>query len=136
MLPGPGSYKQLDIVGNTRETRAQSHFKTPVANAFARASNRFFVPSNPFSIYSIYFFTALKEKSPGPGTHSPKTDFVQYNTTSTHKFIGQTAFGRDERRALEDKHKLFKDVPGPGSYYQLGDFGKYLIENGKSQQLA
>ena len=91
-----------------------SVLKTPVANAFSKANDRFGAAT-------------LSEKLPGPGSHSPKTNFTEHQTVSNHKHHGQTVFGKDERRALEGRHKKFADVPGPGSYFSLGDFGRYQI---------
>lgn len=39
--------------------------------------------------------------------------------------MARAVFGRDERKALEDQHKKFVDIPGPGMYEAPSDFGRY-----------
>lgn len=50
VMPGPGSYQQIDVVGNTNSQRLTSIIRTPVANAFSKAQTRFNVPSKKTSI--------------------------------------------------------------------------------------
>ena len=56
----------------------------------------------------------MKAKEAGPGSHTPKVNFIDYNTSSSHRFSGQTVFGKDARRALEDRHRRYLENPGPG----------------------
>lgn len=37
MMPGPGSYKQIDVLGNTNSMNLTSVNRTPIANSFAKA---------------------------------------------------------------------------------------------------
>jgi hypothetical protein len=123
-LPGPGSYNAIEIIGKLDVYKTNSKLKTPQVNAFPGEA-RFKVPSNSPSLYPD---TALRERAPGPGAHSPHVNFTDYLGTSRHKFIGRAVFGSDERKALDYRHKLFKDVPGPGAYSSFNEFGRYVIE--------
>lgn len=65
MEPGPGEYKKIEVVGNINPKRLTSVIPTSQANAFSKAKDRFSVPT-------------LKDKLPGPGQHSPKTNFLEH----------------------------------------------------------
>jgi len=70
------------------------------------------------------FCLAFRNVNPGPGNYSPKNNLNE-DIYSLYKSFGKTLFGKDERKALEDK--LYKNVeyPGPGNYQVPSDFGKY-----------
>ena len=70
---------------------------------------------------------ALKEKLPGPGQHSPKTNFLEHQTNSKHRHLGQTVFGKNERKALEKEFHVRPDITGPGKYSSVSEFGRYSI---------
>jgi hypothetical protein len=53
--------------------------------------------------------------------------FTDYGTDSKHKHLGKTVFGKNERRALEGMFKVHADVPGPGNYTTVSEFGRYEI---------
>lgn len=67
------------------------------------------------SLFNTVLLIAFVEKSPGPGKYSPKTDFNQEFCT-VHTAPGFTKFGKDERKALEDKIYINPTNPGPGTY--------------------
>ena len=127
LMPGPGHYNKPDIVGTLKSTRLTSSIRTPVVNSFSRAKDRFVVPSN--LIKSQYKqIIAFKHHSPGPGKHSPRNNFTEHMSSSRHRNFGLAVFGRDARKALDDRHKKFIDNPGPGHYTHIGEFGRYEVK--------
>ena len=69
--PGPGFYNQQDTVALNPSGGNTSLVKASPKMSFGKAFDRFHVPSK----LSLLTNAAMKEKSPGPGKYSPKTNF-------------------------------------------------------------
>ncbi|CDW79782.1 UNKNOWN [Stylonychia lemnae] len=110
-LPGPGQYQQPDLVGHLNSTKFTSIQKAPQSPSFPKAKNRFETPT-------------FKNVNPGPGNYSPKNNLNE-DIYSLYKSFGKTLFGKDERKALEDKLYQNVEFPGPGNYQLPTEFGKY-----------
>lgn len=76
LMPGPGSYKEIDVVGNTNSMRLTSVNRTPIANTFARTQNRFNVPSKNFRKSTNLITISIARKI--PGTREPHTKIQLY----------------------------------------------------------
>lgn len=67
-------------------------------------------------------FIAAKEKAPGPGNYSPKTNLNE-DTISIFRSTGRTVFSKQPRNALDDRLYMNPHVPGPGNYQRISEFG-------------
>ena len=73
----------------------------------------------------LNLIVAAKEKAPGPGNYSPKTNLNEDNI-SVFKSTGKTVFAKEQgRKAMDDHLYRNPDVPGPGNYPLVSEFGAY-----------
>eukprot|EP00347_Sterkiella_histriomuscorum_P001355 403372352 len=114
-LPGPGFYNQPDLVGKESSVKMTSNIKSPRSTKFPQAQDRFIVPTQHLP-------------QCGPGSYNPK-DRLNENHRSLYRSVARAVFGRDERRALEDRHQRNIDIPGPGMYELPSEFGRYEPPN-------
>ncbi|CDW80439.1 UNKNOWN [Stylonychia lemnae] len=110
-LPGPGFYQQPDLVGPELTTKLTSNIISPRTTKFPQAKDRFRVPTEQI-------------KAPGPGQYTPK-DRLSEDNRSIYRSVGRAVFGKDERKALEDKYQMHVEKPGPGTYEMPTEFGRY-----------
>jgi hypothetical protein len=42
-------------------------------------------------------------------------------------------FGKNERKALDKEYNVRPDIPGPGKYASVSEFGRYVIPTANSK---